>query len=50
MNNTIAELFKNETDALVILKTKEVITYLEIASDKCEDAAHVIDSVIIKFS
>ena len=50
MNSTIAELFKSETDALVILKTKEVITYLEIATDKCEDAAHVIDSVIIKFS
>ena len=50
MNSTIADLFKNETDAMVILKTKEVITFLENATDKCEDAAHVIDSVIIKFS
>ena len=29
MNTTIADLFKNETDAMVILKTKEVITFLE---------------------
>jgi hypothetical protein len=50
MNTTIANLFKNETDAMVILKTKEVITFLENATDKCEEAAHVIDSVIIKFS
>jgi hypothetical protein len=50
MNSTIADLFKHETDAMVILKTKEVITFLENASDKCEDAAQVIESVIIKFS
>jgi uncharacterized protein Yka (UPF0111/DUF47 family) len=50
MNSTIADLFKHETDAMVILKTKEVITFLENATDKCEDAAHVIESVIIKFS
>jgi len=50
MNTTIADLFKNEKDAMVILKTKEVITFLENATDKCEDAAQVIDSVIIKFS
>lgn len=50
MNSTIAELFKSETDAVTLMKTKEVITFLENASDKCEEAAHVIDSVIIKFS
>ncbi|MFM7234697.1 MAG: DUF47 domain-containing protein [Flavobacteriales bacterium] len=50
MNRTIADLFKNETDAVTLIKTKEVITFLENATDKCEEAAHVIDSVIIKFS
>ena len=33
MNTTIADLFKNEKDAMVILKTKEVITFLENATD-----------------
>lgn len=50
MNDTIAEMFRNETDAMTILKMKEVITFLENATDKCEEAAHVIDSVVIKFS
>lgn len=50
MNSTIAELFKHETDAVTLMKTKEVITFLENATDKCEEAANVIDSVIIKFS
>jgi uncharacterized protein Yka (UPF0111/DUF47 family) len=50
MNASIADMFKNETDAMNLLKMKEVITFLENATDKCEEAAHVIDSVIIKFS
>ncbi|MFN0031106.1 MAG: DUF47 domain-containing protein [Flavobacteriales bacterium] len=50
MNNAIAELFKNETDAMHILKLKEVLTFMENATDKCEDAANVIESVIVKFS
>lgn len=50
MNEAIADLFKNETDAMHILKMKEVISFLENATDKCEDAANVIESVMIKFS
>lgn len=50
MNSAIAEMFKNEKDAMHILKMKEVITFLENATDKCEDAANVIDSVIVKYS
>jgi uncharacterized protein len=50
MNDSIARLFENETDATQLLKYKEVITLLENATDKCEDAANVIESVLIKFS
>jgi predicted phosphate transport protein (TIGR00153 family) len=50
MKSTIAAMFRNETDAVTILKMKEVITFLENATDKCEDAANVIESVIVKFS
>lgn len=50
MNDSIAAMFRNEKDATHILKMKEVITFLENATDKCEDAANVIESVIIKFS
>ncbi len=50
MNDAIAEMFRNEKDAMYILKMKEVISFLETATDKCEDAANVIESVMIKFS
>ncbi|MFM9985924.1 MAG: DUF47 domain-containing protein [Flavobacteriales bacterium] len=50
MNGAIADLFTNETDPMHILKMKEVISFLENATDKCEDAANVIESVMIKFS
>jgi uncharacterized protein Yka (UPF0111/DUF47 family) len=43
-------MFRDGTDAVNILKIKEVITFLESATDKCEDAATVIESVIVKFS
>jgi len=50
MNDSIAAMFRNETDAMFILKMSEVYTFLENATDKCEDAANVIESVIIKYS
>jgi|JI9StandDraft_2_1071091.scaffolds.fasta_scaffold24280_3 predicted phosphate transport protein (TIGR00153 family) len=50
MNDTVGAMFRNETDAMYILKMKEVISFLETATDKCEDASNVIESVIVKFS
>lgn len=50
LKSTVAEMFRNGTDAMTILKLKEVLDFLENATDKCEDAANVIESVIVKFS
>lgn len=50
MNDELANLFLNEPDAMQILKLQEIITYLESATDKCEDAGNVIESVMVKFS
>lgn len=47
-NNSIARLFEEEKDAVKIIKYKEVLSALETATDKCEDAANVIQSIIIK--
>lgn len=47
-NNSIARLFEEEKDAVKIIKYKEVLAALETATDKCEDAANVIQSIIIK--
>jgi uncharacterized protein len=44
----IAELFREEPNALTVLKWKEVYEKLEAAVDRCENVANIIESVIIK--
>jgi len=47
-DNAIAHLFENEKDAVQIIKHKEILATLETATDKCEDAANVLQSIIVK--
>lgn len=47
-NNAIARLFEEKTNAIEIIKMKEVLAALETATDKCEDAANVIETIIVK--
>jgi predicted phosphate transport protein (TIGR00153 family) len=47
---SIEMLFNNENDFKEVIKKKEIYQVLEIASDKCEDAANVIESIIIKYA
>jgi uncharacterized protein len=47
-NLAIAELFDNEDDAKELIKIKEVLVSLETATDKCEDVANVLESILIK--
>jgi uncharacterized protein len=44
----VARLFDEEKDAIKIIKMKEILSVLETATDKCEDAANVIESIIVK--
>ena len=44
----IAGLFENCTDPILLIKTKELYVSLETATDQCEDAANVIESIIAK--
>lgn len=50
LNDSSVRLFEEEKDAMILLKKKEVIAFLESATDKCKDATYVIESVVIKFS
>jgi hypothetical protein len=47
-NLAIARLFEFETNAIELIKQKEILQTLEIATDKCEDAANVLESILIK--
>lgn len=49
-DNAVARLFEHEKDAIQIIKIKEVLSALETATDKCEDAANVIESIIVKMA
>jgi len=44
----IAELFERETDPINVIKLKEIYVGLETATDKCEDAANVLEAILIK--
>ncbi len=46
----VARLFEHEKDAIQIIKVKEILSALETATDKCEDAANVIESIILKMA
>jgi predicted phosphate transport protein (TIGR00153 family) len=46
----LAELFDHAQNAVEVIKLKDLFAYLEDATDRCEDAANVIESIIIKSS
>ena len=47
---SIERLFETEPDAKEVIKKREIYQVMEIATDKCEDAANVIESIIIKYA
>jgi hypothetical protein len=46
----IERLFEEEEDAKEVIKLREIYQVMEIATDKCEDAGNVIESIIIKYA
>ena len=46
--SAIAKLFECETDAIEILKWKEIYEHVETAIDKCEDVANILEQIMLK--
>jgi len=44
----IARLFECEKDPINLIKTKELLEFLEQATDKAEDVANVLETVVLK--
>ena len=44
----IARLFEESTDPFEVIKWKEIYEVLEASTDKCEDVADVLESVVLK--
>lgn len=45
---SIATLFENERDPINLIKIKELLEFLERATDKAEDVANVLETVMLK--
>ena len=41
-------LFEEEKDPIQIMKWKEILDFLEDATDRCEDVANVLEGVVVK--
>ena len=44
----LRRLFEEERDAIAIIKWKEILDFLEVATDRCEDVANVLEGVVVK--
>jgi len=44
----VSRLFDDERDPIVVMKWKETLDFLEMATDRCEDVANVLESVMVK--
>jgi predicted phosphate transport protein (TIGR00153 family) len=44
----LRRLFEEERDPLVVIKWKEILDFLEDATDRCEDVANVLEGVVVK--
>jgi len=44
----IGKIFETETDPVRLIKHKELLEVLEMATDKAEDAANVLETVVLK--
>jgi len=44
----LRRLFDDEKDPVMIIKWKEILDFLEDATDRCEDVANVLEGVVVK--
>jgi uncharacterized protein len=50
LDSTMMKLFSSEITAVELIKQKDIYQMLETVTDKCEDVANVVESIIIKYS
>ncbi|MEW6068745.1 MAG: DUF47 family protein [Nitrospirota bacterium] len=46
--DALGHLFNEIKDPILIIKWKEIYEHLEDASDKCEDVANILESIVLK--
>ncbi len=48
LRKAVARLFDEEKDPVAIIKWKEIYENLEIATDRCEDVANIIEGIVLE--
>jgi predicted phosphate transport protein (TIGR00153 family) len=46
--NAVRRLFEEEQNPIAVIKWKEILDFLEAATDRCEDVANVLEGVVVK--
>jgi len=46
--DAIVALFDEERDPITVIKWKEILDFLETATDRCEDVGNVLEGIIVK--
>jgi len=49
-DKAVADIFENESDAIKVIKYKEVLSALEMASDRCKSVSNVLEQISVKHS
>lgn len=47
-NQGLVKLFENGSDPVTIIKLKDFYQNLELATDRCEDVANVLEAIVVK--
>jgi predicted phosphate transport protein (TIGR00153 family) len=50
LDSAMLTLFSSNISAVELIKQKDIFQMLEVVTDKCEDAANVVESIIIKYA
>lgn len=48
MRGAMAKLFREEPDAMQVLKMKEIYQLLESVTDRCQDVANIIEGIVVE--
>ena len=50
LRTAVASLFREEHDLKLLIKLKEIYELLETVTDRCEDVANVIESIVLEYA
>jgi len=46
--STVARLFRDEKDPFELIKWKDILEYIERATDRCEDVANITEGIVLE--